>query len=291
MGRPSLPMFALGAMLGAACGGTEAGAPDTPVPDDGTHDVPGVAWRTASPVSAGFDQAGLARVRDQVREGRYGAIDAVLVVRYGYLVSEQYIGWQPGAPHTMQSVTKSVTSLLFGILQAREPQAANLDRPIVEVLSRYAPVANLDQRKRALTLRHLLLMRTGMDFWEQPYPGSPLDQLNRSSGDWVKFVLDRPMTADPGSVWAYNSGAAIVTCGVIREIAGENADVFARRDLFAPLGINGETWYRSPFDAAIATTRSNRGTMKSHWPPEPDAAITSLSLPPRWLGKIHQKYP
>jgi hypothetical protein len=46
-----------------------------------------------------------------------------------------------------------------------------------------------------------------MDFWEQPYPGSPLEQLNRSSGDWVKFVLDRPMTGTPGTEFAYNSGA------------------------------------------------------------------------------------
>jgi CubicO group peptidase (beta-lactamase class C family) len=207
-----------------------------------------VAWRTASPAAAGFDPTGLTRVRDRVRDGQYGTVDAVLVIRYGYLVSEQYIGWQPGAPHTMQSVTKSITSLLFGILQARETEAANLDRPVIEVLSRYGPVANLDQRKRALTLRHLLVMRTGMDFWEQPYPGSPLDQLNRSSDDWVRFVLDRPMTAEPGSAWAYNSGAAIVTCGVIREITGENADVFARREFFAPLGITGETWYRSPYD-------------------------------------------
>jgi CubicO group peptidase (beta-lactamase class C family) len=170
------------------------------------------------------------------------------VVRYGYLVIEQYNGWSAGRAHTLQSVTKSVTSLLFGILQQQAGSAAALDRPVVDVFSRYSEIANLDERKQALTLRHLLMMRTGMDFWEQPYPGSPLDQLNRSTDDWVKFVLDRPMIGDPGESWAYNSGAAIVIGGVIRELSGVNTDEFARNELFAPVGIVGELWARSPFD-------------------------------------------
>jgi CubicO group peptidase (beta-lactamase class C family) len=91
-------------------------------------------------------------------------------------------------------------------------------------------------------------MRTSMDFWEQPYDGSPLDQLNRSSGDWTKLVLDRPMTGTPGTAWAYNSGAAILAGSVIREISGTNVDAFARAELFEPIGVRGETWAKSPFD-------------------------------------------
>jgi len=148
----------------------------------------------------------------------------------------------------MQSVTKSVTSLLLGILSAKSPAAMSLDRPVLDVFPRYTNIANVDARKRALTLRHLVTMRTSMDFYEQPYDGSPLDQLNRSSGDWTKFILDRPMTGTPGNEWAYNSGAAILAGSVIREISGTNVDAFARTELFEPLGVRGETWFKSPFD-------------------------------------------
>jgi CubicO group peptidase (beta-lactamase class C family) len=162
---------------------------------------------------------------------------------------EKYNNWSPDRAHTMQSVSKSVTSLLIGILQsAKKDGSASLDKRVVDIMRRYAPFANDDDRKDALTLRNLLMMRTSMDFWEQPYPGSPLDQLNRSTGDWTRFIVDRPMTGRPGDTWAYNSGAAILSCAIIRELSSETADAFARRELFAPIGAVGETWFKSPFD-------------------------------------------
>jgi CubicO group peptidase (beta-lactamase class C family) len=91
-------------------------------------------------------------------------------------------------------------------------------------------------------------MRTDMDFYEQPYSGSPLEQLNNSRGDWVRYIVDRPMVGRPGDDWAYNSGAAILACGVIREVTGTSADAFARRELFEPIGVVRETWFTSPFD-------------------------------------------
>ncbi len=222
---------------------------DPPVPDDGKAYVPGATWRTASPSTLGLDPARVDALSRDVTARRYGAVDAVVLVRHGYVGLEQYVGWSPTASHTLQSVTKSVVSLLFGIARERHaPDVMDLDRPVLDIFTRYPDLQNVDARKRALTLRSLLMMRTDMDFWEQPYPGSPLDQLNRSSGDWLRFILDRPRTGQPGSDWAYNSGAAILTGGVIREIEGTNLDEFARRELFEPIGVASETWFRSPFD-------------------------------------------
>jgi CubicO group peptidase (beta-lactamase class C family) len=238
------------AAVGACRSATTTDAQATPLADSGQTYFPGAEWRTASPASAGFDATRIQALERDIDAGRYGSLHGVLIVRYGHLVLEHYNGWSREQPHTMQSVTKSVTSLLLGILGNRFPSAAaNLDRPVIDVFQNYTyTAANLDDRKRALSLRHLLTMRTSMDFWEQPYPGSPLEQLNRSSGDWAKFILDRPMTGTPGTTWAYNSGAAILSCAIIREIAGSSADGFARSELFAPIGERGETWSRAPFD-------------------------------------------
>jgi CubicO group peptidase (beta-lactamase class C family) len=244
-------VVAITAVLAGACTSASSGpnANVHSVTDSGATYVPAADWRTASPEAVGLDASRIETLTRNVGAGRYGSVQGVLIVRYGHLVYEQYAGWSREQAHTMQSVTKSVTSLLFGILANTAPrERVDLDRSVVRVFERYSTIANLDDRKRALTLRHLLTMRTSMDFWEQPYDGSPLYQLNRSSGDWVKFVLDRSMTGTPGTAWSYNSGAAILMGGVVREVSGVNVDEFARRELFEPLGVKGETWARSPFD-------------------------------------------
>jgi CubicO group peptidase (beta-lactamase class C family) len=220
-----------------------------PLADSGQAYVPGATWRTADASAAGFDAAAMTTLRSDVTGGRYGAIDAVIVIRYGHVVHEQYNGWSPSGAHTLQSVTKSITAMLFGIAAAEKGSAADLDRPVLDVFRRYTSVANPDASKQALTLRHLLTMRTGMDFWEQPYPGSPLDSLNRSRDDWTRFILDRRMTSTPGTRWGYNSGSPILVCSAIREITGERVQDFARRALFDRIGVTSSQWSTSPFDA------------------------------------------
>jgi CubicO group peptidase (beta-lactamase class C family) len=239
----------LAPLLGLLACSTATSGSELQVPDNGQQYAPGLEWRTASPSDVGLDSSRIITMLAKVVAGRYGTIQGVVVVRYGYLAVEQYVGWSRDQAHTMQSVTKSVTSLLYGIQsQGGTLPADNLDRKVVDIFPRYVPIANLDQHKQALTMRHLLTMRTGMDFWEQPYAGSPLDELNRSSGDWTRFILDRPMTGAPGSDWAYNSGAAILTCSVLREVSGQAPDALAHSALFAPLGITAEHWSTSPFD-------------------------------------------
>jgi CubicO group peptidase (beta-lactamase class C family) len=230
--------------LSAGCNRAQVVAP---LADSGAAYVPTAAWRSADPGAAGFDAAKITAFGNDIAGGRFGTIDGVVIVRFGHVVHEQYrAGWTPTRTHTLQSVSKSVTSLLYGIVSARE--GAQLDRKVVDVFSRYAPIANRDANKDSLRLRDLFMMRTSMDYWEQPYPQSPHDSLNRSTGDWTRFILDRRMTGTPGTTWAYNSGAAILVCSAIRELTGEAVPTFARRELFAPIGITSDSWFVSPFD-------------------------------------------
>jgi CubicO group peptidase (beta-lactamase class C family) len=189
-------------------------------------------------------------MREAVSRGTYGSMHGVLIVRYGWLVAEHYTGWSASTPHTMQSVTKSVTSLLYGMAtEAISSDPYLLNRKVLQVFSRYPTIESNDARKQALTMRDLLTMRTSMDYYEQPYAGSPHEMLNTSRGDWTKLILDRPMTGTPGTTWAYNSGAAILVGSAIKEITGQQANVYARQALFDPIGATGQYWIYSPFDS------------------------------------------
>src|SRR6185295_13278014 len=100
--------------------------------------------------------------------GDYGSVTSLLIVRHEQLVVEEYFGgWTASRVHTLQSVTKSVTSLLAGLAVDRGLLAVS-DR-VVDYFPAYAPIANLDDRKRAMTVRDLLMMRTGFDWTESQY--------------------------------------------------------------------------------------------------------------------------
>jgi CubicO group peptidase (beta-lactamase class C family) len=55
--------------------------------------------------------------------------------------------------------------------------------------------------------------------------------------DRYRFVLERPIVAEPGSRWAYNGGATALLAHLIAEGTGMQLHDYAREKLLAPLGI------------------------------------------------------
>lgn len=203
---------------------------------------PTTDWRTSSPQEQQLNKKILKRLLKRLRNGAIGGIDSLLIARNGYLVTEEYFhGWGPDDLHTLQSDSKSVTSLLVGIALG-QGKISSVGQPVLSFFPEYRKIRNVDERKSAMTLRDLLTMRTGLDWSEDPYTGSPLFQLNTCGCDWLKFVLDWPMRETPGTRFEYNSGGVILLAGVIRNATGIPTDSFAQRYLFDPLGITQARW-------------------------------------------------
>ena len=229
--------------MAIACG-RDSSAPVPQLGADAESYWPGATWRTASPGEVAVDARAISGLVAQLRAGSLGAEHAIVIVRKGYVIADEYFaGWTADSIHTEQSVTKSVTSLVTGIAIARG-HLRGVDQPLVDLLARYAPIANLDDRKRALAVRDVLTMRTGLDWNEDSYPGSPLEQLNTLQSDWLRFVIDWPMREQPGTRWQYNSGGVIALGGAIGIAAGMNTADYARAWLLRPIGITGDKWYR-----------------------------------------------
>lgn len=224
----------------SACGTSNPTAPDatgalTPVAltDD---------WPSATPSEAGLDVTRIMDLVQRARGGQYGRIASLLVVRDERLVVEEYFnGWSAERSHTLQSVTKSVTALLTGIA-VQSGQLALNDR-VTRYFPQYEPIP-ADSRKQAVTVGDLLTMRSGLDWNESNYSGSPLQRLNECQCDWLRFVLDWPMRDGPGTRWEYISGNTILLAGVVGAATGRRLDLFAAATLFAPLHTTGENWVR-----------------------------------------------
>lgn len=141
--------------------------------------------------------------------------------------------------HKMNSITKSVLSLLIGIAIHRE-ELGGVHTPIAEFL----PSA-LKYSKDSLTLEHLLTMTPGIEWPEMgDWGGKPYPMMN--SQDWVEFVLSRPTIDAPGTLMIYNSGCSHLLSAILQKATGLTAAEYAERHLFGPLGIRHYYWPADP---------------------------------------------
>jgi CubicO group peptidase (beta-lactamase class C family) len=175
-------------------------------------------------------------------------VRSVLIVRNGYMVLEAY--FYPHRQDTVRgilSASKSFQSALVGIA-IDKGYIESLDQKVLDFFPERT-IANDDPRKQAMTLEHLLTMRSGLDWpeWSVPYGSSDniLWQMFESR-DWVQFVLDRPMAAEPGAVFNYSTGASHLLSAILEKATGMRLRTFARTHLFEPLAISSAYWSSGP---------------------------------------------
>lgn len=196
-------------------------------------------WRTSDPEAQGLDSEKLNEFVGQLKSGNLlGPISSFSIVKNGYLVTNETFGNYDGdVSHTMQSVTKSITSTLIGVA-IQKGLIEDLDQKVLSFFPEYNEIANDNAWKQSMTICNALNMRTGQSWTGEKHLGP----LNRYPGDKMKYVLDYHMESAPGKKWYYNSGIAILMGGLIQNATGMNTKKFAQDHLFSPLNITSATW-------------------------------------------------
>lgn len=213
-------------------------------------------WPTASLGAVGIDSASMRDWIAEIVRGETKSLDSpflqgILIARHGRLVLEEYFhGYNADRVHDIRSAGKSLTATLFGV-------ASKLDRTlsvhsrVLDFFPQYASIANDGASKRAMRIEHLLTMTSGLaaDDDDPDSPGTE-DRLVAKK-DRVKFTLDLPMTAEPGTHASY-SAATINLVGPIVERSSRMwlpefiFEHFARpldiEHYHVPLGQNGDAY-------------------------------------------------
>ena len=101
-----------------------------------------------------------------------------------------------------------------------------------------------DERKQNMTLRHLLTMTAGFQ-WNEFGGSNSFPKMTRSP-NWIQFVLEQPMSHDPGTKMVYNSGVSQLLAAILVRSAGTKVSQFAEEMLFAPLSIEQYEWKTDP---------------------------------------------
>jgi CubicO group peptidase (beta-lactamase class C family) len=238
-------------------------------------------WAKGAPASVGLDEKVLAGLDTDLTRGKYALVDSFAVFRCGVEVFDRKYShdygtlygkeaktrgplnarltgpynyfdpaWHPyyhGTDlHTMQSVSKTVSSITVGIAITRGDFKAGLDTPLLKYFD-VAKVKNVDDRKRRITLRHVLTMSTGLDWNEEVAYDDPKNDadLMEATDDWVQYVIDRPMAQEPGKVFNYSSGVSELLAYIFEKETGQDIEKYAQKYLFAPMGVD-HYWKRSP---------------------------------------------
>ena len=241
-------------------------------------------WAKSDPQKVGLDEGALAALDADLKNGKYPLVDSFEVFRCGKKVFAakyehdyaQIYGkeaktrgplnarltgpynyfdpaWHPyyhGTQlHSMQSVSKTVSSVIIGAAMLRGDFKAGLDTPVLKYFDA-AKVKNVDERKRRMTLRQVLTMTAGLDWTENvPYDDPRSDSsLMEATDDWVQYVIDKPMAAEPGKIFNYSSGVSELLAHIFLKETGQDIDTYGEKYLFQPLGIE-HYWKRTPLRA------------------------------------------
>lgn len=222
--------------------------------------------------------------------GTTRSLDSLLLVRRGRIVLDAYYApYAADIPHRINSSTKAVVGTLAAIAQ-KDGLLDSFDHPVLDFFGDRS-ITNIDGRKKAITVQHLLDMTSGID-WHEPLNGRPdsMIQMSRQQ-DWIKFILDRPMSSAPGDVFNYNSGGTHLLSAIVTKLTGMSAADYAKAKLFGPLGISVSNWGRDPKGVSIGgfglallpRDMAKIGYLylrNGQWEDKP-------LLPPAWIDKVN----
>jgi serine-type D-Ala-D-Ala carboxypeptidase len=201
--------------------------------------------QNALPLKAAFSQQEkrFARAFSILREGiaRCAFPGASLAVTYrGELVASQGFGnfiFDPRSPQVhadtvfdVASLTKAIATTTMAML-LYERAKLSLDGLVSKELPDFVNLTPAHQHasRRQVTMRMLLAHSSGLPAYEK------LFQFAGRRDELVRAALTAPLIAAPGTRAEYSDIGFIVLGEILSNIAGQPLDIFAWREIFAPL--------------------------------------------------------
>lgn len=247
--RSRLARLSLALAVCSSLGGCDAPAPAGPKP------LSEVAL-SAVTENAGAPRRELARAVDTLfADPALGETRALVVMADGRIAAERYApGYGPDTRFVSWSMAKTITAAMIGLLVA--DGRLTLDQP--------APIPRWRRAgdpRAAITLRHLLQMRAGLDHTEAgpvPVDSSEVRMLFLDGrDDMARWAEEQPLEAEPGAKFEYSSNTTVILADIAaRVLTGNSADPetrrravgdFLRARLFDPVGMTSVV---PEFDAA-----------------------------------------
>ena len=134
---------------------------------------------------------------------------SVVILYKDHLIAEKYEdGFDKNSKILGWSMTKSITTTYFGILQYQNKININNPAPIQEWAN--------DERAK-ITLNNLIQMNSGLE-WEEKYDRiCDATKMLFNSRDMGQVQLEKPLFGKPNQTWNYSSGTSNLLSKILRK--------------------------------------------------------------------------
>jgi CubicO group peptidase (beta-lactamase class C family) len=204
----------------------------TPLPRDD--------WKVSTPAEQGLNPMLVAEL--YLEATGLSTLYGLLVIKNGSLIAERYFNeGSVEQESNRQSVTKSYTSALVGIALDQDC-LSSVDQKMMDFFPEFADQID-DPRKKQITIRDLLQMRSGYPWEERTLPYMELLYL---SGDWhwLPHIVDVPLTSDPGTEFSYSNLTSHFLGVIVARACGADLKSYGQKNLFTPINAKVDDWYR-----------------------------------------------
>ncbi|NNJ53728.1 MAG: serine hydrolase [Ignavibacteriaceae bacterium] len=194
-------------------------------------------WPVSSPEEQEMDSQLLSQAFTAANN--IGYVDCILIIRNGYIVGERYFNnYNKNTAHNVKSVSKSFLSALAGIA-LRDEHLNSLNSKMLDFFPEYIH-RSIDPRKHDITIRHLLMMRMGIDHERNNY-----EQIYNTP-NWLKTTIELPLLYDPGIKFSYNTFQTHLLSAIMTMVSNQSTLEFAREKLLHPINIDVAEWQQCP---------------------------------------------
>ena len=163
---------------------------------------------------------------------------AILVFKGDEILYERY--WDGHTASTLSnsfSAAKTVVSLLVGIA-LDEHKIKSLDDKVGD----YLPAFN-KSGKEHITIRHLLMMSSGLD-WEESGKNPLSDNAASYYGtDLYNLVMDQEVIEDPGKRFEYQSGNSQLLGYIVETATGVGLNEYAEDKIWSKIGTEEDAFW------------------------------------------------
>lgn len=205
--------------------------------------LPGSDWQVSKEK---FNQEKIRLLNKKIAENRFREITGIVVIKNEKLLLEEYFNHSGrDSLQDTRSVGKSFSSTLMGIA-IKDGYIKNENQALKEFYD-LKQLGNYSSKKDQVTIKSLLTMSSGFNGNDDDYESPGNEENMYPTDNWIKFILDLPMTDNTiGKKWSYFTAGVILTGDILDKSVPKGLKDYADQKLFQPLKISNYKWQFTP---------------------------------------------